>query len=92
MVDDYSDNHDREVDAFDLDMLRRVTSIPIICVYRMPSDYPHHFVARLWDRNILTPLIAKASTLEELRLKKPPDMMILARDPRDDPIIVENWI
>lgn len=81
---------DQEVKEFDLGQLGGC--FPIIVVYKKPKDYPTKYIARLWDVDRRTNLIATAETLEELRESKPKEMMIMQRHQDDDPVIVETWI
>lgn len=84
--------HDRIVPQFDTGHMARAAKTPLICIYERPADYPDKYVARLWDLQRPTGLIAIADTLEEARAAVPPGMVPLARDERDDPCIVETWI
>jgi len=70
----------------------QITRLPLICVYNNPSDYPGKYVARVWDVDRPTNLVAIADSLEEIREAKPPEMMIMDRMQNDDPVIVETWI
>jgi endonuclease V-like protein UPF0215 family len=83
---------DKVVKSFDLNSLMQITRLPLICVYNNPSDYPGKYVARVWDVDRPTNLVAIADSLEEIREAKPPEMMIMDRMPNDDPVIVETWI
>ncbi len=83
---------DRVVKRFDLERLRKQTKLPMITVYKHPKDYPEQYVARVWDANRPTNLIALADTLDELREAIPQGMYNLGRQPQDDPCIVEVWI
>ncbi len=83
---------DREVEFFDLKKAMKQTKIPLICIYDHPKDYPDKYVARLWDCNIPTHIMASADTLQDIRAKIPEGMVRLERDQRDDPVIVETWI
>ena len=83
---------DKVVRSFDLNSLMQITRLPLICVYNNPSDYPGKYVARVWDVDRPTNLVAIADSLEEIREAKPPEMMIMDRIPNDDPVIVETWI
>jgi len=83
---------DREVNCFDIEKSMRQARIPLICVYEHPTDYPDKFIARLWDCNVPTHIMATADTLEELRDKIPSSMVRMDRHPKDDPCIVEVWI
>lgn len=84
--------NDHEVNSFDIEKSMKQARIPLICVYDHPKDYPDKFIARLWDCDIPTHIIATADTLEELREKIPSTMVKLNRDSQDDPCIVEVWI
>lgn len=84
------DNEDKVVKSFD--RITKSTRIPLICVYRSPSDYPGKYIARLWDVDRPTNIVAIAESLEEIRETKPADMVIMQRHPNDDPVIVETWI
>lgn len=83
---------DKVVKSFDLNSLMQITKLPLICVYNSSSDYPGKYVARVWDVDKPTNLVAIADSLEEIREAKPPEMMIMDRMPNDDPVIVETWI
>lgn len=79
---------DRVVKRFDLERLCKQTKLPMITVYKHPEQY----VARVWDANRPTHLIALADTLDELREAIPQGMYNLGRQPQDDPCIMEVWI
>ena len=81
----------QEVEKFDLGELAP-GSFPIIVVYYKPKDQKARYIARLWDAKRPTNLIMTSETLEELRKRKPKEMMIMERHPEDDPVIVETWI
>ena len=80
------------VDVFDEEKIHGDIKLPIICVYDRPTDYPDKYIARLWDANTPTRIVAVADTLEELRRSKPASMLILPRSTEDDKVIVETWI
>jgi endonuclease V-like protein UPF0215 family len=86
------DNKDKVVEVFDLRRIIKPTKIPLICVYKNPADYPGKYIARLWDVDRPTNIIAIAESLEEIREAKPAEMVIMQRHPNDDPVIVETWI
>ena len=86
------DNNDRVVQEFDMRRIIKATRVPLICVYKNPTDYPNKYVARLWGVDTPTTLVAVADSLEEIRAAKPPQMVIMQRQPNDDPVIVETWI
>ena len=83
---------DKVVKSFDMNSLIKITRLPLICIYNSPSDYPGKYVARLWDVDKPTNMVAVAESLEEIREAKPADMVIMQRQPQDDPVIVETWI
>jgi len=82
---------DKVVKSFDMNSLIKITRLPLICIYNSPSDYPGKYVARLWDVDKPTNMVAIAESLEEIREAKPPEMMIVDRLPDDKPEIVETW-
>ena len=91
---------DKVVKSFDMRILEKMTTIPIITVCYNTEDYPGKYVARLWDvkklsdsgiETIDTGMVAIAESLEEIRKAKPPEMMIVDRLPNDKPEIVETW-
>lgn len=60
-----------------------------------PSDFPTKFVARKWEvakTPELTADILVADSLEEVRGMIPQGLYRLARDPSDEPQIVETWL
>ena len=80
-------------DAFDYSKISRaVRTMPMITIYDHPTDYPDSFVARVWDCNTPTHLIALADTLEAIRATIPPNMTCLPHMEGDDPCIVEVWL
>lgn len=86
------EREDKVVDAFDIRRIIKHTRLPLICVYKNPADYPDKYVARLWDVDIPTTLVALADSLEAIREAKPAEMVILQRQDNDDPVIIETWI
>jgi hypothetical protein len=66
--------------------------IPIIVVYKNPSDYPDKYVARLWDSDKPTEFVIIKDTLAEVRALIPAGFIRLAPSVGDDPVIVETWI
>lgn len=85
-------SEDKVVQTFDLSRITKVSQLPLICIYSSPKDYPGKYIARLWDVNKPTNIVAIAENLEEIRETKPADMVIMQRQPQDDPVIVETWI
>ncbi len=75
------------------EMLRKVRLMPMIVIYDHPTDYPNHYVARVWDIDKPTGMMIAANTLEEIRESIPrKHMKCIGRRPEDDPHIVEVWI
>lgn len=71
---------------------RVVRMMPMIAIYNRPTDYPEKYVARVWDCDTPTHLIAIADTLEGIRATIPPNMTCLPHMAGDDHCIVEVWI
>lgn len=71
-------------------------TLSIWTVYRRPTDFPFHYVARRWDvrdgQERATDVVLLAPTLEELRGKLPPMLTMIPRQPGDDPVVVEVWL
>jgi endonuclease V-like protein UPF0215 family len=86
------ESEDKVVKTFDIHRIAKSTRFPLICIYKNPADYPGKYVARLWDVDKPTNLVAIAESLEEIRETKPPEMVIMQRQPNDDPVIIETWI
>lgn len=61
-------------------------------IYNSPTDLPGRFVARKWNRDQPTPELIQGKTLEEVREKLPPGLVMIPRHPRDDLKIVESWL
>jgi hypothetical protein len=57
-------------------------------------DYPHQVAARPHSTLLRAPfrLVLLADSLAELRELLPPGLTLLARNPADDPVIVETWL
>ena len=85
-------SEDKAVQTFDLSRIAKATQFPLICIYNSPKDYPGKYIARLWDVNRPTNIVAIAESLDEIRKTKPADMVIMQRQLQDDPVIVETWI
>lgn len=77
-----------------------MSRIEVIAIYENPSDYPGLFVARSFVAVNGTPLplakpLAVVPTLEEARAAVRafrPDAVCFARNPNDDPVVVESWL
>lgn len=65
-------------------------------VYDHPADYPEGFLARRWLAGAMaaepTQTAVVGATLEAVRAQLPIGLIRLARDPEDDPVIVETWM
>lgn len=82
-----------QVEAFTPELLRGWTFVPLITVYRNPRDFPGKWVARLFDLNRPTPIMAIADSHGELLKALPPSGMVrMPRRPDDDPVIEEVWM
>ncbi|SFM14286.1 hypothetical protein [Pelosinus propionicus] len=67
--------------------------IPIIVVYKNPSDYLGKYVARLWYSDKPTEFVIVRDTLADVRSAIPAGFFIrVAPSVDDDPVIVEMWI
>lgn len=71
--------------------------LPMWTIYDHPADYQELFVARKWiaDKNgpTATEEVVIGATLELVRSRMQDFKLTpIARDPNDDPKIVETWI
>ena len=66
--------------------------MPIITIYKNPSDYPNLYVARLFDFGNRTNIITKANSLNAIRQKIPKYFGRIIRDNEDDPYIIESYV
>ncbi len=70
--------------------------LSIWVVYDHPADYPEGYLARRWrvtdDTCQATDESVTGTRLETVRARLPAHLVRLARDPEDDPVIVETWI
>lgn len=74
-------------------------SLAMYVVYRSPSDYPGEYVVREWEIDAkggkAGVLVARAPSLEAARriiAEAFPGLVMLPRQPGDDPVIVETWL
>ncbi len=80
-------------------MTDQAEPLVMFVIYNHPKDWPDHYVARRWfvfpgeeePRTELAPFAADMS-LDRLRLKLPPGLVMLARCDGDDPVILETWL
>lgn len=67
-------------------------------IYRSPRDAPGKWVVRRWRvvPGLLDPVPDEASTahdsLEQARAVVPAGLVMFARAPGDDPVVVETWL
>lgn len=70
--------------------------LPMATIYEHPSDYPDHFVVRVWEvgaKDMRTAGVHLANSLEGARRMVPHRFdYCIPRDETDDPVIVETWI
>jgi hypothetical protein len=67
--------------------------LPIWVVYDHPSDWPEHYVARLWDGELPTDDLVLTFDLGLLRKHLAgKGLTRLDRQAADDPKIVETWL
>ncbi len=64
----------------------------IFTVYWNPSDFPGKYVVRRFVGEKPDPQPLAVGTLEEVRGVIPAWMTCLARNPGDDPCILETWL
>jgi hypothetical protein len=73
------------------------TALDIYVIYARPRDLPAPFVVRkqsVWPSGTIS-IAAEASTfgsLADARASLPPGLFCIAREPSDDPVIVESWV
>lgn len=70
--------------------------LPMFIVFDHPTDFPDHFVARMWT-TLPEPrslhFVVRASTLEQVRdLMEACGLVHLDRSPEDHPHILETWL
>lgn len=70
--------------------------LTIWTIYRHPADYPTKWVLRpfMVTRGAAVPAaeVVTADSLEEIRPHVPEGLVLLARDPPDDPVVFESWV
>lgn len=74
-----------------------VEALPIVVIYKDPSDYPGCFVARRqWasagEILIDAEPLAIAGNVHDVRSVVPPGMVRIPRSPDDEPHLLESWI
>lgn len=71
-------------------------SLSMWAVYAHPTDFPDHFVARLFIVNKSSPKptdkIIVADSINRLREYMPPNLHVVPRHEYDDPKIIEIWM
>jgi hypothetical protein len=80
----------------DINEIISAGNLPLICIYKNPSDFPDKYVARLWGMGrkggVATRYIIVRDTLAQIREAMPDWMTQMGRNPIDDPVIVETWL
>ena len=75
---------------------QRPGNLSLWTVYDRPADYPTSAVARHWIVDAAglayTDGIIVAPSVDAVRALLPDDMVVIPRDEKDDPVIVETWI
>lgn len=70
--------------------------MPMVTVYKNPTDFPDKYVARIFDikdgRPLAQPYALIKDSLEEIHKVIPDQFIRMPRDPQDDPKIQEVWI
>jgi hypothetical protein len=70
-----------------------VTDLSIWVVYDHPSDFPDHYVARLWEGETPTSVVLIHRDLERLRERlERLGLVHLDRMEGDDPVVLETWL
>jgi hypothetical protein len=74
--------------------LARERMPPIWVIYERPTDFPEHFVVRVWWGETPEPVACLAATLFEARdlAIEAGACMRMERSEKDAPCIVETWI
>lgn len=73
-------------------------TLPMWTIYDHPADIPVGFVVRRWETRAGSSepfkgdVLGVFASLEEARAVVPKHCVCLARDPNDDPHIVETWL
>lgn len=65
--------------------------LPIFVVYDRPSDFPDHWVVRLWLTDAPTTRAWTFESLEQAREALPHGLLRVHRMDGDDPKIAETW-
>ena len=78
--------------SFPYDAVCCFVKFPMFTIYAHPVDYPDKYVARIFDLDHPTNMIALADSYESILKAIPTDRTInWGRTPIDDPHIVETW-
>lgn len=70
----------------------RAMVMPMIIIFKSPSDFQGKYVARLFKLGRPTIIAVVKDTLPEIRMAIPRYMVRLPRRQKDDPKIIETWI
>ena len=72
--------------------IHSLAKLPIIVLYEKPTDYPEHYVARLFNGDKPTKMVAIKDSLPELRRTIPVQMVKISRSTLDESQIIESYI
>lgn len=68
-------------------------TLRLYVIYDHPRDHPAWYVVRAWELDEPREIVALSDDLEVLRaMLAGQGLTCLARDPADDPAIVETWL
>lgn len=79
------------LDSFEKELIEKF-KLPLITIYKSPSDFPGQHVARLYDLDKATPYHVVETSYEDIKRTIPPHMQRLERNSMDAPIIIETWL
>jgi hypothetical protein len=68
------------------------TAKEFFVIYDHPKECPDYYVVRLWRNCQPTEMTFLSPTLDGARRAIPRGRIPLARNPKDDPVIVETWV
>lgn len=81
------------IDRFNYTLMRQSVKVPLIVIYKNPSDFPGKYVARLFNLDVPTKMCAIADTYQEILKAIPRQIMVrFPRNMEDDKCIVETWV
>lgn len=71
---------------------RNVKVPALFVIFDKPTDFPNHFVVRLFYGSAGTPYCALAKSLSEARACIPAGLVCFKRSVKDAPCVVESWL